>query len=83
MRVCLSINGRLFFKRLNMREIKNVFVNGISLVSKNESPAVEQAENKFALFKTKKKDFKEDLKKIRSNLNKSKWSEISNNLNVL
>lgn len=83
MRVHLSINGRLFFKRLNMREIKNVFVNGISLVSKAETPAVEQAENKFALFKTKKKDFKDDLKKIKSNLNKSKWSEISKNLNVL
>lgn len=62
------------------REIKNVFVNGISLVSKAETPAVEQAENKFALFKTKQKDYKEDLKKIRSNLNKSKWSEISKKL---
>mgnify|MGYP000530687435 CR=1 FL=1 len=65
------------------REIKNVFVQGISLVSKNESPAVEQAENKFALFKTVKKDNSEQLKKIKSNLNKSKWKEISKNLNVL
>lgn len=65
------------------REIKNVFVQGISLVSKNESPAVEQAENKFALFKTVKKDNSEQLKKIKSNLNKSKWKEVSKNLNVL
>lgn len=64
------------------RNIKNVFVQGISLVSKNESPAVEQAENKFALFKTKKNHPK-DLNKIKSNLNKSKWGEISKNLNVL
>lgn len=63
-----------------MREISNVFVNGISLVSKNETPAVEQAENKFALFKTKQKDYKDDLKKIRQDLNKSKWSEISKKL---
>lgn len=62
------------------RNLKDVFVNGISLVSKNETPAVEQAESKFALFKTVKKDYKEDLKKIRSNLNKSKWGEISKNL---
>lgn len=47
-----------------MREIKNVFVNGISLVSKNEAPAVEQAENRFALFKTVKKELKIDVKKI-------------------
>lgn len=39
-----------------MRNIKNVFVNGISLVSKNEAPAVEQAENRFALFKNVKKE---------------------------
>lgn len=65
------------------REIKNVFVQGISLVSKNESPAVEQAENKFALFKTMKKDNSDQLKKIKTNLNKSKWKEISKNLNVL
>lgn len=83
MRVCLSINGRLFFKRLVMsREIKNVFVQGISLVSKNESPAVEQAENKFALFKTKK-DHKKELNKIRHNLNKSTWKKIWRNINVL
>lgn len=39
-----------------MRNIKNVFVNGISLVSKYEAPAVEQAENRFALFKNVKKE---------------------------
>ncbi|PZM85070.1 hypothetical protein DLH72_02210 [Candidatus Gracilibacteria bacterium] len=57
---------RLVFKfnLINMREIKNVFVNGISLVSKNEAPAVEQAENRFALFKTVKKELKIDVKKI-------------------
>lgn len=64
------------------REIKNVFVQGISLVSKNESPAVEQAENKFALFKTKK-NHSNYFKAIRTNLNKSKWQRISKNLNVL
>lgn len=62
------------------RNLKDVFVNGISLVSKNETPAVEQAESKFALFKTVKKNHNEELKKIRSNLNKSEWGEISNNL---
>lgn len=43
-----------------MRNIKNVFVNGISLVSKNEAPAVEQAENRFALFKNVKKEENKD-----------------------
>lgn len=43
-----------------MRNIKNVFVNGISLVSKNETPAVEQAENRFALFKNVKKEENKD-----------------------
>ena len=51
-----------------MREIKNVFVDGISLVSKNEAPAVEQAENKFALFKSKKNLEKKDLEEIKKNL---------------
>lgn len=79
MRICLSINGRLFFKRLIMREIKNVFVNGISLVSKNETPAVEQAENKFALFKTKQKE-KIDLIDIKINLEKHQINQIKDNL---
>lgn len=57
------------------RDIKNVFVDGISLVSKNNTPAVEQAENKFALFKTVKKDLKkEKLEKILKNL-KWPWGE--------
>jgi hypothetical protein len=51
------------------RDIKNVFVDGISLVTKDNTPAVEQAENKFALFKTVKKNKnKEKLNKILSNL---------------
>lgn len=51
------------------RDIKNVFVDWISLVSKNNTPAAEQAENKFALFKTVKKDLKkEKLQKILDNL---------------
>ncbi|MCP4523983.1 MAG: hypothetical protein GY828_07240 [Candidatus Gracilibacteria bacterium] len=51
------------------RDIKNVFVDGISLVRKNNTPAVEQAENKFALFKTVKKNKNQErLNKILSNL---------------
>lgn len=79
MRICLSINGRLFFKRLIMREIKNVFVNGISLVSKKETPAVEQAENKFALFKTKQKE-NIDVTDIKINLEKYNLQKIKDNL---
>lgn len=59
-----------------MREIKNVFVDGISLVSKEKQPAVEQAENRFALFKTKetseKKNFEKDFEEIKKNLKKFK-----------
>ena len=57
------------------RSIWNVFVDGISLVSKDNTPAVEQAENKFALFKTVKKDKNIDkLDKILKNL-KWPWGE--------
>jgi len=57
------------------RDIKNVFVDGISLVTKDNTPAVEQAENKFALFKTVKKNKdQERLNKILSNL-KWPWGE--------
>ena len=57
------------------RNIWNVFVDGISLVSKDNTPAVEQAENKFALFKTVKKNKnKEKLDKILNNL-KWPWGE--------
>ena len=57
------------------RNIWNVFVDGISLVSKDNTPAVEQAENKFALFKTVKKDIDKDkLDKILTNL-KWPWGE--------
>lgn len=58
-----------------MRIIKNVFVNGISLVSKKNKPAVEQAENTFALFKTKK-DFSSDFEEIRKNFLKSDIKKI-------
>lgn len=83
MRICLSIYGRLFFKRLIMREIKNVFVNWISLVSKKETPAVEQAESKFALFKTINKsnsNINKDLLDIKINLNKYELQKIKDNL---
>lgn len=33
------------------RDIKNVIVDGISLVTKDYTPAVERAETRFALFK--------------------------------
>ena len=57
------------------RDIKNVFVDGISLVTKDNTPAVEQAENKFALFKTVKKNKNQErLNKILSNL-KWPWGE--------
>ena len=57
------------------RDIKNVFVDGISLVTKDNIPALEQAENKIALFKTVKKNKnKEKLNKILSNL-KWPWGE--------
>lgn len=62
-----------------MREIKNVFVNWISLVSKKETPAVEQAENKFALFKTFNKE-KIDLSDIKINLEKYNLQKIKDNL---
>jgi hypothetical protein len=64
------------------RIIENVFLNGISLVSKNETPAVEQAENKFALLKTVKKN--SDIIDIQLNLNKFNIEKIKQNLkNVL
>ena len=63
-----------------MREIKNVFVDWISLVSKNEAPAVEQAENKFALFKSKENLNKKDLEEIKKNLEKKDLEEIKKNL---
>ena len=54
------------------RDIKNVFVDGISLVTKDNTPAVEQAENKFALFKTVKKNKNQErLNKILSNLHRA------------
>lgn len=59
-----------------MRNIENVFVNWISLVSKDHTPAVEQAESKFALFKTKKINKNEEtLNKILENL-KRPWGEL-------
>jgi len=59
-----------------MRKIENVFVDWISLVSKEHTPAVEQAESKFALFKTiKVNKNKERLNKILKNL-KWPWGEF-------
>jgi hypothetical protein len=67
-----------------MRVVKNIFVNGISLVTKDKAPAVEQAENKFALFKVKENSSNEDLTKIRISLQKNTLKEIENNIkNVL
>lgn len=66
-----------------MRNIKNVFVNGISLVSKNEAPAVEQAENKFALFKVRQKDYTSEILEIKKNINKFYIKQIKKNINVL
>ena len=72
MRFRMSFNGVILYylKQKNMtRIIENVFVDWISLVSKDNTPAVTQAENKFALFKTVKKDKnKEKLEKILQNL---------------
>lgn len=82
MRIRLSFYGRLFFKRLIMRDLTNVFLNWISLVSKNKTPAVEQAENKFALLKTVRKS--SDCLDIELNLNKINLEKIKQNLeNVL
>lgn len=64
-----------------MRVIKNVFVNGISLVSKNETPAVKQAENKFSLFKTKQND--NLYNEIQKNLYSYEFKEIQKNINVI
>ena len=61
-----------------MKEIKNVIVEWISLVSKNETPAVEQAENKFALFKTKKKD--NSLSKLKLDVLKMSLNKIVKNI---
>lgn len=38
-----------------MRDIKNVIVEGISLVTKDYTPAVPKAETRFALFKAQPK----------------------------
>jgi hypothetical protein len=63
-----------------MRDIKNVFVNWISLVTKNETPAVEQAWISFALFKTKERKKMNELRKIKLNLCKKLLEDIKNNL---
>ncbi len=59
------------------RKIKNVFVNGISLVSKNNTPAVAEAENRFALFKTKETS---EIQKIKDNLLKTEIYKIKKNI---
>lgn len=72
------------------REIKNVFVSGISLVSSKHTPAVEQAESWFALFKTVKKsdicqwcdsDYCPDCGCL--GLNKISLEKIQSNLNII
>ena len=40
---------------MEITNLKNVFVNKISLVSKDENPAVPKSNIKYALFKTVKK----------------------------
>jgi len=62
--------GSLFFYKEKMREIKNVFVEWIALVSKKNKPAVEKAETKYAIFKISIP--KEKIKKIKDNLEKIK-----------
>lgn len=67
-------NDILQNKSKNMtRIVKNITVNWISLVSKAQTPAVEKASVKFALWKTTKlnKNNLEDLKQIRENLKKT------------
>ena len=57
------------------RQVSNITVEWISLVSKSNTPAVEQAENTFALFKTMKKNpNNEILNKILENI-KRPWGE--------
>jgi hypothetical protein len=48
-----------------MRNIKDVVVNRISLVSKNHRPAVKKAETRFSIFKIKKTN-KKHISKIES-----------------
>lgn len=53
-----------------MKKLKDLVVNNITLVSKEQTPAVEKAETKFSIFKTfaKKnkltKEQKEEIAKI-------------------
>lgn len=56
-----------------MREIKNVTVDKISILTDWTSPAVPKAETKFALFKTRKKY----LKKAQELYNKVRLSKSS------
>lgn len=56
-----------------MRNIKDVIVNRISLVSKKHRPAVEKAETRFSIFKIKKVNKKQI----------SKIENLQNDLNII
>ena len=61
-----------------MKKLKDLVVKNITLVTKDETPAVEKAETKFSIFKTVWKAFtKNKISKIqREKLTKiSKWYE--------
>lgn len=63
------------------RNLKNVTVNKVSLVTKDERPAVEKAETKFSLFKTfnvfKKNNDNDRLESIKKTLLK-KVNDLEN-----
>lgn len=50
-----ATNLSLIIPIMEITNLKNVFVNKISLVSKDENPAVPKSNIKYALFKTVKK----------------------------
>ena len=50
-----------------MRELKNVIVEGIALVSKKNKPAVEKAETKYAIFKI---SYRHKFKQLRQKIEK-------------
>ena len=56
-------------------QLKNVFVDKLSLVTKSENPAVPKATTKYALFKTKKNN---NLEKIEVVISKLQRDDIIN-----
>ncbi len=62
---------------MEIRDLSNVIVSGISLVSNAETPAVPKATTKFALLKTVKKN---SLQEIKKNLKILKIYKIKKNL---